>query len=61
MEKSLDITSTLGTGVQQRASKHPCWKTCFGKHYRSDSANNLYFHHKIRTGAGELIWLSFEK
>ena len=61
MEKCQVIASTAASGVQQRASKHPCWKPCFGMHYRSDSANILYFRHKIRTGVGESIWLRFGK
>ena len=59
MEKSLDITLTGATGVQPTASKHPRRKTYFRVDKHSDSANILYFCYKIRTGVGELIWLSF--
>ena len=56
MEESLDFTLTGATGVQTRASKHPHRKAHFRMHHQSDSANILYFGHKIRTGVGELIW-----
>ena len=56
MEKCQVIASTPPSGVQQRASKRRCWEPCFGMHYLSDSANILYFRHKIRTGVRESIW-----
>ena len=39
MEKCQYIASPAASGEKLRASQRPCWKPCFGMHYRSYSAN----------------------